>query len=95
MEEYGEIKPLFDRCFIELIPPERMVGSIIIPETVQGEDILSGRIVAIGDGIKTEKGLIPTTLNIGDVVIFHKFAGWETMEGLYQIRESDVMARKT
>ena len=85
------IKPLSDRVLIEPAPAETTTASgIIIPDSAK-EKPQKGTVVAVGKGTKDE----PTTVKIGDSVLYGKYAGTElSIEGKdYLImRESDIFA---
>lgn len=68
-----QIKPLSDRVIIEPAPAETQTASgIIIPDTAK-EKPQKGTVVAVGGGKKDE----PTTVKIGDTVLYEKHAGTE------------------
>ncbi len=85
------IKPLFDRVLIEPTPAEEVtLGGIIIPDTAK-EKPLRGKVIAVGAGTKDE----PMLLNVGDEVLFGKYAGTELeLEATkyLMMRQSDVLA---
>jgi chaperonin GroES len=85
------IKPLADRVLIEPAAAETTTASgIIIPDSAK-EKPQKGIVVAVGKGTKDE----PTTVKIGDTVLYGKYAGTElNVEGKdYLImRESDIFA---
>lgn len=85
------IKPLADRVVIEPSPAETKTASgIYIPDTAK-EKPQEGKVVAVGPGKKDE----PMTLNVGDKVLYGKYAGTELkLNGVdYLImRESDIFA---
>ncbi|MDO4190375.1 MAG: co-chaperone GroES [Bacteroidales bacterium] len=85
------IKPLADRVLIEPAQvEEKTIGGIIIPDTAK-EKPLKGTVVAVGCGTKDET----MVLNVGDVVLFGKYAGTELeFEGKKYLimRQSDVIA---
>ncbi|RMG59731.1 MAG: co-chaperone GroES [Bacteroidetes bacterium] len=85
------IKPLADRVLVEPAPAEEKTASgIIIPDTAK-EKPQRGKVVAVGPGKKDE----PTTVSIGDMVLYGKYSGTEiNVEGVdYLImRESDILA---
>lgn len=86
-----KLRPLADRVVIEPAAAEEKTASgIIIPDTAK-EKPQRGTVVAVGPGKKDE----PTTVKVGDVVLYGKYAGTEiNVEGKdYLImRESDVLA---
>ena len=56
-------------------PEEKTTKSgIVIPETVDKEKPIKGKIIAVGPGKKNEKGeIIPMSVKIGDIVLFKKY----------------------
>ncbi|MDX1908410.1 MAG: co-chaperone GroES [Bacteroidia bacterium] len=85
------IKPLADRVLVQPAPAEEKTASgIIIPDTAK-EKPQRGIVVAVGPGKKDE----PTTVAVGDTVLYGKYSGTEiNVEGSdYLImRESDILA---
>ncbi len=85
------IKPLADRVIVEPAPAEeKTAGGIIIPDTAK-EKPQKGTVVAVGPGKKDE----PTTVKVGDKVLYGKYAGTEiTVDGKEYLimRESDIYA---
>ncbi len=89
------IKPLADRVVVApLEGQEEKVGSLYIPDTAK-EKPQEGKIVAVGPG-KTEGGkLIPMSVNVGDRVLYGKYAGTEIKKDgkeMLIVRESDILA---
>lgn len=86
-----DIKPLADRVVIEPAPAEtKTVSGIIIPDTAK-EKPQRGTVVAVGPGKKDE----PTTVQIGDTVLYGKYAGTEINiagKDYLIMREADVLA---
>ncbi len=85
------IKPLADRVLVEpAAAEERTASGIIIPDTAK-EKPQRGIVVAVGPGKKDE----PTTVKVGDTVLYGKYAGTElAVEGKdYLImKEADIFA---
>lgn len=85
------VKPLADRVLVEPMPAEeKTAGGIIIPDTAK-EKPQRGKVIAVGGGKKDE----PMTVNVGDTVLYGKYAGTElSIEGkeLLIMRESDIFA---
>lgn len=85
------IKPLADRVVVEPAAAEEKTASgIFIPDTAK-EKPQKGIVVAVGPGKKDE----PTTVQVGDKVLYGKYAGTElNIDGSdYLImRESDILA---
>ncbi len=90
-----KLKPLADRVIIKAVPSEeRTKSGIIMPDTAK-EKPQEGEIVAVGAG-KVEKGeRIPMEVQVGDRVIYSKYAGTEVKydgQEYLILRESDIQA---
>ncbi len=85
------VKPLADRVLVQPAEAEEKTASgIIIPDTAK-EKPMRGTVVAAGPGKKDE----PTTVKIGDTVLYGKYSGTEIqVEGqdYLMMRESDIFA---
>lgn len=85
------IRPLADRVLVEPAAAETTTASgIIIPDTAK-EKPQKGIVVAVGIGKKDE----PLTVNVGDNILYGKYAGTELkLEGkdYLMMRESDILA---
>lgn len=85
------IKPLADRVVIEPLPAETQTASgLYIPDSAQ-EKQQKGKVVAVGSGKKD----YDMTVQIGDTVIYGKYAGTELkLDGKdYMImKEEDILA---
>ncbi len=91
------IKPLHDRVILERIEQDeqKSSGGIIIPDTAK-EKPIEGKVVAVGDGARSEDGKVtPLVVKEGDRVLFGKYAGtdikFEGKEYLI-VRESEILA---
>lgn len=86
-----KIKPLADRVVVQAeAAEEKTAGGIIIPDTAK-EKPVKGTVVAVGPGKKDE----PTTVKVGDSVLYGKYAGTEiNYDGTEYLimRESDLYA---
>ncbi|XVN40911.1 MAG: co-chaperone GroES [Rickettsia endosymbiont of Argas persicus] len=87
-------KPLHDRIAIKPIEhEEKTKGGIIIPDTAK-EKPMQGEVVAVGKGVRNEKGEVhPLELKVGDKVLYGKWAGTEIKvdgKDLIVMKESDV-----
>jgi len=69
------LRPLSNHVFIEPIEEEKTTKTgIVLPETVDKEKSIKGKIIAIGPGKKNDKGeIIPMSVKVGDVVLFKKY----------------------
>ncbi|UCC11397.1 MAG: co-chaperone GroES [candidate division WOR-3 bacterium] len=89
-----KIKPLHDHILVERVEEEMKKGGIIIPDTAK-EKPQQGKVIAVGDGRRDEKGnKIPLDVKKGNIILFGKYAGTEIklMDKDYLIiREDDVL----
>jgi chaperonin GroES len=90
------IRPLHDRIVVRSLNPETTTrGGIVIPDSAT-EKPIQGEVVAVGEGVILDSGARrPLELQVGDRVLFGKFAGTEVKldgEELLVMREADVMA---
>ncbi|UIR55528.1 co-chaperone GroES [Sphingobacterium sp. SRCM116780] len=85
------IKPIGDRVVVEAAPAEEKTASgLYIPDTAK-EKPSQGKVVAVGTGKVDE----PLTVQVGDNVLYGKYAGTEiTVEGKEYLimREADIYA---
>lgn len=90
------IRPLGDRVIIRRIPESDIsAGGIIL---VSKERPMTGKVVAVGPGRRTENGtLIAPDVQAGDIVLFGKFSGQEIKdhendkENLLIMTESEIL----
>ena len=90
------IKPLANRVVIEVLEQkETKVGGIIMPDSAK-EKPQEGKIVAVGIGNRADNGdIIPMEVNVGDIVLFSKYAGNEIkIDGneYLVMKETDILA---
>jgi chaperonin GroES len=88
-------RPLHDRVLVRRIEAEaKTAGGIIIPDTAK-EKPQEGEIVAVGTGIRDDKGnIVALDVKAGDRVLFGKWSGTEVKldgEDLLIMKESDIM----
>jgi chaperonin GroES len=91
-----KVRPLHDRILVERIEEEeKTVGGIIIPDAAK-EKPSQGKVIAVGNGKKTDDGkIIPLDVKEGDRILFGKYAGTEIkVEGkeYLMMREDEVFA---
>ena len=90
-----KLRPLHDRVLVEpLEAEEKTAGGIIIPDTAK-EKPMEGKIVAVGNGTRSEDGKI-TALDVkaGDRILYGKWSGTEVKidgQDLLIMKESDIM----
>ena len=101
-----KIRPLHDRVLVRRQDEEETsAGGILLPTTAQ-EKPNQGVVIAVGKGKVLDNGVVlPIDVKVGDIVIFGKYAGsdtvplgeydyGDTVEGkeLIIISESDIKA---
>jgi chaperonin GroES len=92
-------KPLGNRVVVEPLEGEEQMssGGIYIPDTAK-EKPQEGPIVAVGPGRLTDEGArVPMELEVGDSVVYSKYAGTEYKEGDIEylvLREDDILFKK-
>ena len=90
-----KFRPLHDRVLVKRVEEEaKTKGGIIIPDTAK-EKPMQGEVLAVGPGVRNEKGeLIACDVKAGDRILFGKWSGTEVkMDGeeLLIMKESDIM----
>lgn len=90
------LKPLGSRVVVEPIEEEdKTSGGLYLPETAK-EKPQKGNVLAVGPGDRDDEGKrIALDVQVGDVVLFAKYAGTEIkLDGkkLLIMRESDLLA---
>ncbi len=90
-----KFRPLHDRVLVRRIEAdEKTAGGIIIPDTAK-EKPQQGEVIAVGSGVRDEKGeLVALDVKVGDVVLFGKWSGTEIKlegEDLLIMKESDIL----
>ena len=90
-----KFRPLHDRVVVRrILPQEKSMGGIIIPDTVK-EKPMEGEVIAAGPGARDEAGVVrPLDVRDGDRVLFGKWSGTEVMldgEEFIIMKEGDLM----
>ena len=90
-----KITPLGDRVLVKQVDEDEQVkGGIIIPDTAK-EKPMEGEVVAVGAGVKNDKGeTTPLDVKAGDRVLFGKWNGTEVKldgEELIIMKENEIM----
>ena len=91
------LKPLDDRIVVRPNEAETQTASgLVIPDTAK-EKPQQGEVLAVGPGKRAESSgeLIPTGINVGDVVLYSKYGGTEIAvdgEDLLVLNGRDVLA---
>ena len=90
-----KFRPLGDRVLVKRVEEEtKTKGGIIIPDTAK-EKPQEGEVVAVGPGVRDERGTVNALeLKAGDRILFGKWSGTEVKlegEDLIIMKESDVL----
>jgi chaperonin GroES len=90
-----KFRPLHDRVLVRRVEEDHKTpGGIIIPDTAK-EKPMQGEILAVGQGVRNEKGeWIALDVKPGDRVLFGKWSGTEVKidgEDLLIMKESDIL----
>ena len=88
-------RPLHDRVLVKRVESEeRTAGGIIIPDTAK-EKPQQGSVVAVGPGVRNDKGeFVALDVKAGDTILFGKWSGTEVKvdgQDLLIMKESDVL----
>ena len=92
-------KPLGNRVVVEPMEGDEQVsaGGIYIPDTAK-EKPQEGKVVSVGPGRVTDEGNhVPMELEVGDTVVYSKYAGTEYKDGEIEylvLREDDILFKK-
>ena len=92
-----KIRPLHDRVVVRRQEEETTsAGGIVLPGSAQ-EKPNQGEVVAVGVGRILDSGDVrPVDVSVGDIVVFGKYAGSDTIEvdgeELVILSESDIKA---
>ncbi|MGH1439211.1 MAG: co-chaperone GroES [Cellvibrionaceae bacterium] len=92
-----KIRPLHDRVVVRRQEEEETTaGGIVLPGSAK-EKPNQGEVIAIGGGRILDSGDVrPVDVKVGDVVVFGKYAGSDTIEiegeELVILSESDIKA---
>ncbi|GLX66321.1 co-chaperone GroES [Paenibacillus glycanilyticus] len=89
------IRPLGERVLIEPIEKEETTASgIVLPDTAK-EKPQEGKVVAIGSGTLKDGARVALEVQVGDRVLFSKYAGTEIKydgKEYLIMKESDIHA---
>ncbi len=90
-------KPLSNHVFIEPLSQEKATKSgIVLPETMEKEKPMVGKVLAADPGKRDDKGdLMPMSVKVGDKVLFKKYGPDEIeVDGKKYLvgEETDILA---
>ncbi len=90
-----KLKPLADRVVIKSLEVEKTTKSGIVLTTSAQEKPQMAEVVAVGPGGVVEGKDITMYVNVGDKVIYSKYAGTEVKldgEDYIVVRQNDILA---
>lgn len=92
------VVPLADRVLVkpEEAADEKSPSGIIIPDTAKKEKPEQGKVIAVGEGKRTDKGeVLPLRVKVGDTIVFSKYGYDEVTiddEEYYIVNEANILA---
>ncbi len=94
--DVSTLKPLGDRVLVKVASQdEKTAGGIFLPDTAR-EKPQVGEVAAVGPGKRNDEGtLIPMELQVGNQVLYSKYAGTEVKLGDNEyvlLAERDILA---
>ncbi len=95
MSTSKKIRPLSDRIVVQPRELEtKTAGGIVIPDTADKDKPIQGTVIAIGTGKYVDGKLLPLQVQVGDKILFGKYAGTNIKlddKEYLVMREEDVM----
>lgn len=95
MSTSKKIRPLADRIVVQPRELEtKTAGGIVIPDTADKDKPIQGTVIAIGTGKYVDGKLLPLQVQVGDKILFGKYAGTNVKlddKEYLVMREEDVM----
>ncbi|ASS76777.1 co-chaperone GroES [Tumebacillus algifaecis] len=89
------IKPIGDRVVIKVVEREEKTASgLFLPDTAK-EKPQEAEVVAVGTGKVVGNAVVALDVNVGDRIIFSKYAGTEVKYNGTEyliLREADILA---
>ena len=90
------ILPSGNRVLIEpMSVDEKTISGIILPDTIDKEKPVQGKVVAVGSGKFDDGKRVPMTVKKGDIVVFSKY-GYDEVKikdkEYYIIEEDKILA---
>ena len=89
-----KIKPLADRVVIKLVEEETSKGGLILTGSAKEKPQVA-EVIAVGPGGVVDGKDVTMSVNVGDKVIYSKYAGNEVKldgEEYIIVRQSDILA---
>ena len=89
------LRPLNDRVILKQLEAEETTKGGIILTTQSKEKPQEAEVIAVGPGAVVEGKTIPMTVEVGQKVVYSKYAGTEVKydgEEYIVVKESDILA---
>jgi chaperonin GroES len=89
------LQPLSNFVVVDPTAVADKIGSIYIPPNAQ-EKSQKGTIIAVGPGMMEHGTFVATTLKIGDVVLYQRYAGIEVEDSgkkVIILRENEIFSK--
>ena len=90
-----KIKPLGNRIAVQALEVEEKTQGGIYIATKSEEKVLSGKVMAVGEGKLVDGKVAPMALKGGETVVFNQYSATEVEcagEKYWVVREEDVLA---
>ncbi len=90
-----KLKPIGDRIVLKQLEAEKATASGIVLPTQSKEKPQEAEVIAIGNGVNAEGVRIDMNIEIGDKVIYSKYAGTDVKlnkEEFVIVKYSDILA---
>jgi len=91
-------EPIYDKLIVKPIEADEMSeGGILIPD-VENARTLKAEVVAAGPGTYQMGQFVPTTVRVGDIVIYQHFSALKfefKNEEYHTIKETEIICKLT
>lgn len=95
--EVAELEPMHDRVIFSPIAKQNMEktasGLVTVRSNIESDELDRGEVIFIGAGRPYDKGILPMTIKVGDVIVYNnRVPFWSQFNGkrVGTVRESDV-----
>ena len=89
---FDKFRPLHNNVWVQRIEEEtKTAGGLYIPDGAK-QETQTGKIIAVGAGIRNEKGeYLPLQVKVGDTIFFGKYVGTKAGEKFVVLKEDDIL----
>lgn len=89
-------EPIYDKLIVKPIEADEMSeGGILIPD-IENARTLKAEVVAVGPGTYQYGHLVPTTVQVGDIVVYQHFSALKfeyKNDEYHTIKESEIICK--